>query len=119
MNKNIHDYCNRFMGVDIQYRRFGCDWEKPWRLKQVHSSKNRKGSVDLKYFHTLEEVLAYMEGTKPMMIHKEAIEGYDYEVRISADELEKWKKQLAGVSQNTPYPIEHLTKEEAEKRWES
>jgi len=61
MGKQTHDYCNRFMGVDIQYRRIGCDWKKPWRLKQVHSSKNRKDSIDLKYFDTLKEVLSYME----------------------------------------------------------
>lgn len=62
IGENTQAFCNRFMGVDIQYRKFGCNWEKPWRLKQVHASKNRKESVALEYFDTLEEVLAYMEG---------------------------------------------------------
>lgn len=64
IGKNTQDFCNRFMGVDIAYRRFGCDWEKPWRLKQVHSSRSNKDSVELKYFDTLEEVLTYMEAKK-------------------------------------------------------
>ncbi len=62
VDDTVREYCNRFTGVDIQYRRFGCDWEKPWRLKQVYSNKNRKDSVEKKYLNTLDEVLAYMGG---------------------------------------------------------
>ena len=55
----VKSYSDRFMGVDISYRRFGCDWPKPWRLKRCSSKRANQGILDCEYFDTLEELLFY------------------------------------------------------------
>ena len=51
---------NKLMGIDINYRRFGCDWPKTWRLKGVYSSKFKQDNTIVEYFDSLEELFCFM-----------------------------------------------------------
>lgn len=43
--KELIEIGKRFQGFDIQYRRFGSGWEKPWRIR-IFSSKHHQARTE-------------------------------------------------------------------------
>lgn len=46
LEKNLKSLSMRFHGFDLQFRRDGSGWEKPWRAR-MHSTKNERDNYRL------------------------------------------------------------------------
>ena len=74
IHDNLEELVRRFHGIDIQYRRSGTDWPKPWRVRLIATKNERDNYRITSYGETLVEAIDYIRVTTYRETLTEAID---------------------------------------------